>query len=125
MKNTIYQNVYQKIYQKHDLFQFVSVCDLHDALLILIYLNKHETWCSFILNSFKQSSGVKRAEMLWSAPGGTWSRYATARSSSVYYAPGNKATVPIYKVLVRPDLESKSRPISTKTDALTSKPRAG
>ena len=45
--------------------------------------------------------------------------------SSVHRAPGKKATVPIYKVLVRPGQESTSRPTSTEADALTTTPRAG
>jgi len=46
-------------------------------------------------------------------------------SSSVHRAPGKKATVPIYKVLVRPGQVSTSRPTSTEADALTTTPRAG
>jgi len=50
---------------------WVFDCDLQDALLILMSLNKHETW-SFILNSCKQIWEVERAALLWSAPGGTF-----------------------------------------------------
>jgi len=47
---------------------WVFDCDLQDALVILISLNKHETWSSFILNSC-QIWGVERAALSWSAPG--------------------------------------------------------
>jgi len=43
----------------------VFSCDFHDALLIVISLNKHETWSSFILNSCKQILGLKRVATLW------------------------------------------------------------
>ena len=43
---------------------------------------------------------------------------------SIHRALGKKATVPIYKVLVRPDRESNSRPTSTAADALTTRPQA-
>jgi len=39
--------------------------------------------------------------------------------SSTHCAPSKKATVPIYKVLVRPGQESNSRSTSTKADALS------
>jgi len=45
-------------------------CDFEGALLILISLNKHETWI-FIQNFCKQIWEVERAALLWSAPGGT------------------------------------------------------
>ena len=45
-------------------------------------------------------------------------------SSSTHRAPGKKATVPIYKVLVRPGRESNSRPTSTEVDALTTRTQA-
>jgi len=46
-------------------------CDLQNALLILISLNKHKTWSSFILYFCKQIWEVERAGLLWWAPGGT------------------------------------------------------
>ena len=46
-------------------------------------------------------------------------------SSFARRAPGKKATVPMYKVLVRPGGESNSRPTSTEADALTNRPRTG
>jgi len=46
-------------------------------------------------------------------------------SSSVHRAHGKKATIPIYKVLVRPGRKANSRPTSTEADALTARPRAG
>jgi len=58
-------------------------CDVEDALLILISLDKHETWSSFILISCKQILGVKRAAILWWAPGGTQPRYVTAWTQPV------------------------------------------
>jgi len=56
---------------------WVFDCDYQDAWLILISLNKHETWTSFILESCNQIWGVERAALLWSTPGGTYPRYAT------------------------------------------------
>jgi len=44
---------------------------------------------------------------------------------AAYREPGMKATVPIYKVLVRPDQESISKPASIETGALTTGPLAG
>jgi len=46
-------------------------------------------------------------------------------SSSAHRAPGEKAPVPIYKILVRPGQESTSRPTSTEALALTTRPRTG
>jgi len=45
-------------------------CDFEGALLIFIFLNKHETW-TFIQNFCEQIWGVEMAALLWSAPGGT------------------------------------------------------
>jgi len=45
-------------------------------------------------------------------------------SSSAHRAPGKKAVVPIYKVLVRRGRETNSRPTNTEADALTTRPRA-
>ena len=44
---------------------------------------------------------------------------------SAHRAPGEKAAVPICKVLERPGREANSRPTSTEADALTYRPRAG
>jgi len=45
---------------------------------------------------------------------------------STHRAPGKKATVPIYKVLVKPGRElSNSRPTSTEAEAHTTRPQAG
>jgi len=41
------------------------------------------------------------------------------------FLPGEKATVTIYKVVVRSGREWNFRPTSTETDALTTRPRAG
>jgi len=46
-------------------------------------------------------------------------------SSSAHRAPGKKAAVPIYKLMVRLGRKSNSRPTSTEADALTTRPRAG
>jgi len=45
--------------------------------------------------------------------------YCIPCSSSAHRAPGKKATVPIYKVFVRPGRDSNPRPTSTEADALT------
>jgi len=58
-------------------------CDFQDALLILISLNKQETW--YFLSKFcKQIWGVERVAFLWSALGGTLPRYATAQTCTVW-----------------------------------------
>jgi len=56
---------------------WVFDCDFEDALSILIFLNRHETGSSSILNSCKQIWRVERAALLCSAPGGTYPRYVT------------------------------------------------
>ena len=51
--------------------------------------------------------------------------FPAALPYTVRHAPGKRATVPIYKVLVTPSQESNSRPTRTEADALTTRPRAG
>jgi len=51
-------------------------CDLQDVLLIQS-LNTHETWYSFVSNSFKQIWEVERAALLWWARAALSLAYAT------------------------------------------------
>ena len=61
-------------------------------------------------------------------PGGNITTHTThaklLRSSSAHGTPGNMVAAPICNVLVSTGLESKSRPTSTKADAITTRPRA-
>ena len=61
----------------------VFVSNFEGALLILISLNKHETW-TFIQNFSKQIWGVEGAALLWLTPGGTQPRYANG-SMQTYF----------------------------------------
>jgi len=45
-------------------------CELQNALVVLVFLSKHETWSSFLLNSC-QIWVLERAALWWSAPRGT------------------------------------------------------
>jgi len=53
--------------EKQDPFQFVFDCDLQDALVILTFLNKHETGSYLISNSF-QIWGVQRVALSLATP---------------------------------------------------------
>jgi len=52
-----------------------------------------------------------------------WCSGCVPYSSSAHRAPGKKATVPIYKVLVIPGQESNARPTTAQEDALTTTTR--